>query len=122
MVRGITETDRRGHEAIIALDPTSGDAVALGEYVRSDERPSAAEVALVVTDDWQERGLGTALLEVLCDRARQDGVTTFTAFMLANNVEMMDLLQHIGPVRVVDRESGTVEVEVPIRAAEEHSD
>jgi GNAT superfamily N-acetyltransferase len=117
MVRDITETDRRDHEAIIALDPETGDAVGLGEYVRWADRPSAAEVALTVTDDWHERGVGTALLEVLCARAREGGITTFTAFMLAGNVQMMDLLEQVGPVRVVDREPGTVEVEVPIQVA-----
>jgi GNAT superfamily N-acetyltransferase len=122
MVRDLTQADRRDHEAVVALDPETGDAVGLGEYVRAAERPKVAEVAVAVADDWQERGLGTALLEVLCARAREDGVTSFTASMLASNAQMMDLLQHVGPVRVVDRGAGTVEVEVPIRAAEEHSD
>jgi GNAT superfamily N-acetyltransferase len=117
MVRDITETDRRAHEAIIALDPETGDAVGLGEYVRSAERPGVAELALTVADEWQDRGVGTALLEALCARAREDGITSFTALMLADNVQMMDLLEQVGPVRVVDREPGTVEVEVPIRAA-----
>lgn len=34
--------------------------------------------------------------------------------MLACNREMMDLLGQLGPVRIVDREAGTVEVEVPV--------
>jgi GNAT superfamily N-acetyltransferase len=114
-VRGITQTDRREHEAVVALDPETGDAIGLGEYVRSAERRGVAELALTVADDWQDRGVGTALLEALCARAREDGITRFTALMLSGNTPMMDLLEHVGPVRVVDRQAGTIEVEVPIR-------
>jgi GNAT superfamily N-acetyltransferase len=115
-VRNLTETDRREHEAVIALDPEAGDVVGLGEYVRSAERPDVAEVAVTVADDWQDRGVGTVLLEALCARAREDGISSFTALMLSGNTRMMDLLQHVGPVRVVDRQGSTVEVQVPIRA------
>ncbi len=55
-------------------------------------------------------------VEVIGARARQEGITRFTALMLAANKEMMDLLQELDPVRIVDRELGTVEIEVPIPA------
>jgi acetyltransferase len=116
-VRDLTQTDRRDHEAIVTLDPETGDVVGLGEYVRSVDRPNSAEVALAVTDEWQERGVGTVLLHALCAHARENDIATFTALMLAGNTQMMDLLQHVGPVRVVNRELGTVEVEVPLRGA-----
>lgn len=70
-----------------------------------------------MTDDWQRRGLGTVLLEVAGARAREEGITTFTALLLASNQEMLDLLQSLGPVRVVDRERATVEIEMPIPEA-----
>jgi hypothetical protein len=70
-----------------------------------------------VTDDWQRRGLGTVLLEVAGARAREEGITTFTTLLLASNQEMPDLLQSLGPVRVVDRERATVEIEMPISEA-----
>jgi hypothetical protein len=37
--------------------------------------------------------------------------------MLARNRDMMDLFQRLGPVRVVDREGGAVEIEVALPAA-----
>jgi hypothetical protein len=46
--------------------------------------------------------------------ARDEGVRMFTALMLASNHEMMDLFQHLGPVRVVGRAGGTIEIEVAI--------
>jgi hypothetical protein len=54
------------------------------------------------------------LLDVISARAREQGIRRFTALLLATNEEMLDLLERLGPVRVIDRECGTVEVEVPI--------
>ena len=113
-VRQLTGIDHRHHEAVIALDEEGTEALGVARYVREPERPDAAEVAVTVIDDWQGRGLGTLLLEVISARARQEGVRTFTAWMLAQNREMMDLFEHLGPVQVVDREAGTVEIEVPL--------
>jgi GNAT superfamily N-acetyltransferase len=97
----------------MALDEKSGEGVGVGRYVRDPQRPDTAEVAVTVADDWQGRGLGTMLLDALSARAEDEGITRFTALMLATNSEMMDLLEQLGPVRVVDRDAGAVEVEVP---------
>ena len=112
-VRYLTEIDHHDHEAIIALDERTGEGIGVARYVRDPQRPGVAEVAVTVIDDWQGRGLGTLLLEVLSARAREEGITTFTALMLATNQEMMDLFEALGPVRIVDREVGTVEIEMP---------
>ncbi len=113
-VRYLTEVDHHDHEAIVALDEKSGEGIAVVRYVRNPERPDVAEVAVTVVDDWQGRGLGTRLLEVASARARAEGVRSFTALMLATNHEVMSVLERLGPLRVVDREAGTVEVEMPI--------
>jgi GNAT superfamily N-acetyltransferase len=110
----LTEIDHHDHEAMIALDEATGDGIGIARYVRDSEHPDAAEVAVTVIDDWQGRGLGTLLLEVISARAREEGITTFTALMLATNKEMMDLTTALGPVRIVDRQAGTVEIEIPI--------
>ena len=65
-------------------------------------------------DDWQGRGLGTLLLDVISARARQQGINTFTALMPAENREMRGLLDRLGPVRIIDQDRGTVEAEVRI--------
>jgi GNAT superfamily N-acetyltransferase len=111
-LRYLVEIDHRNHEALIAVDEDVGEGVGVARYVRNQARPSAAEVAVTVVDDWQGRGLGTLLLEAITMRAREEGVDTFTALMLVDNSQMMDLLQRLGAVRVVDRAAGTVEVEV----------
>jgi GNAT superfamily N-acetyltransferase len=112
-LRYLTDLDHRDHEAMIALDE-SGDGVGVARYVRSAVRPDTAEVAVAVVDGWQGRGLGTLLLQAISGRARDEGVRTFTALMLASNHEMMDLFEHLGPVRIVGRGGGAVEIEVAI--------
>ena len=101
---------------MIALDEETGEGVGVARYVRDRERPDAAEVAVTVIDDWQGRGVGTLLLETLSGRARAEGITTFTALMLATNREMMELFEQLDPMRIVDQATGTVEIEVPIPA------
>lgn len=113
-IRYLTEIDHHDHEAMIALDEQTGEGIGVARYVRDADRRDVAEVAVTVIDDWQGRGLGTLLLEVISARAREEGVATFTALMLATNQEMMDLLLQLDPARIVDRETGTVEIEVPI--------
>jgi GNAT superfamily N-acetyltransferase len=112
-VRYLAEIDHHDHEAMIALDDHR-EGIGIARYVRDPDHPDMPEVAVTVIDDWQGRGLGTLLLEVVSARARAEGITRFTALMLATNKAMMDLLQELDPVRIVDRELGTVEIEVPI--------
>ena len=116
MVRYLIEVDHHDHEAIIALDDETGKGIGVVRYVRITGRRDTAEFAVTVIDDWQRRGLGTLLLEVISARAREEGITTFTALMLASNQEMMEVLNSLGPVRIVDRNLGTVEIEMPIPA------
>jgi GNAT superfamily N-acetyltransferase len=113
-IRYLTEIDHHDHEAMIALDEQTGEGIGVARYVRDPDQPDVAELAVTVIDDWQRRGLGTLLLEAISARARAEGITRFTALMLATNKEMMDLLRELDPVRIVDRELGTVEIEVPI--------
>ena len=115
MVHYMTELDHHDHEAVIALDEHGGEGLGDAFYVRDARRPDTAEVAVTVVDEWQGRGLGTLLLDVIGVRARDEGVGTFTALVLARNEAMMDLFQRLGPVRIVGRAAGTVEIEVAIR-------
>jgi hypothetical protein len=59
------------------------------------------------------------VLEAISARARKGGIGTFTALMLATNQEMMDLFKRLGPMRIVDQEAGTMEIEAPIPVVHE---
>jgi hypothetical protein len=57
-------------EALIAMDPDSKEAVAVGRFIRSGYE-GVAEIA--IADDWQNTGLGTALLEQLAVSSPMSG-------------------------------------------------
>jgi GNAT superfamily N-acetyltransferase len=114
IVTYLTDVDHHDHEALAAIDAATGEGVGVARFVRCEGRPDTAEAAVTVIDDWRGRGVGTALLDLLAERAREEGVVRFTALLLAENREMLELLDAIGPVRVVDRQSGTVEVEAEL--------
>jgi GNAT superfamily N-acetyltransferase len=93
-LRYLTEVNGRDHVALVAEYP--GDAVrrliAVARFVRLAEDPSAAEVAIVVADDWQRRGVGSLLSEDLAEEARHAGITRFTATMASDNVPAQRLM------------------------------
>jgi GNAT superfamily N-acetyltransferase len=114
-LRYLTEVDGHNHEAICAIDPTSGRGLAIGRFVRDREDPMRAEVAITVADDWQRRGLGKLLLERLADRAREEGVSSFTALVSHDNRNMKGLLGHIeAPAHVSHVSGGVAEWEIEL--------
>ena len=82
--------------------------MAVGRFVRDPADPSRAEVALTVTDDWQHRGLGKLLLARLADRAREVGISRFTALVALDNENMQKLLDRIDAPAAVARIGGNV--------------
>src|SRR3954453_12654135 len=113
-LRYLTEIDHRDHEALEALDPDGKISVGVARYVRDHERRNSAEIAVAVLESWQGRGVGKALLHRLADRARDEGITQFTALMLADNRPMRALLAVLGPTRLVSSEAGAVELAVDL--------
>lgn len=89
----LTEVDHRDHEAVLAFS-AEGEPVGVARYVRIDP-PEEAEVAVAVVDDWQGRGAGTALVERLVRRARENGIERFVATVLAENEDAVELFRHV---------------------------
>lgn len=110
----LTEVDHRRHEALVAVDPRSGDLIGSARYVRVPRERETAEVAVVVADDWQRRGLATALLHALSARARENGIERFRAYVASDNAVVVDALRRAGATRG-GREGSELEfnVEVP---------
>lgn len=109
----LTEIDHVDHEALVAVD-TQGTIIGVARYIRL-QRPSTAEFAIAVVDEWQHRGIGTALLNRLVDRARSNGIQSFSAVCLATNLEVVRLLEEIGrPVARHRAAGGVMEVEIEL--------
>jgi GNAT superfamily N-acetyltransferase len=115
----LTELDHAGHEALIAVTE-AGEIVGVARYVRDPEDRERAEAAVTVLDDWQGRGVGTALLGRLARRATENEVRYFTGVCLADNREMLQLFDDLGPTVRHGPEGDVIEVEVtlPTIAAE----
>jgi hypothetical protein len=56
-----------------------------------DERAQKAEIAIVIEDRWQGRGLGTRLLDELMGYANGRGIRCLRAYVLADNLRMLNL-------------------------------
>ncbi len=97
-VRYFLAVDHHDHEALVVTAQETGERLGIGRYVRLEDRPEAAEVAFTVADAWQGRGVGSFLLDALAERARENGITVFTAEMLASNHAMRALFEHLGEV------------------------
>jgi RimJ/RimL family protein N-acetyltransferase len=109
-----TEVDHHDHEALVAIDPATGQGIGVARFIRSRVDPDVAELAVAVADDWQGQGVGNRLTEALADRARSEGVKRFTALMLAENELMLNLIKHLGAVHDMHLENGIVEVTVDV--------
>jgi GNAT superfamily N-acetyltransferase len=93
----LTELDHHDHEALLAIDARSGSCAGVARFVRiADE---VAEPAVVVADRWHRLCLGTALLAQLAERARAEGITRFSAVVLAENRDAIRLLERLGEAK-----------------------
>jgi RimJ/RimL family protein N-acetyltransferase len=113
-LRYLTEVDHRDHEALVALEPGSGHGIGVARFVRSADDPELAEVAVAVADSWHNRGVATALLDRLTQRAREEGVRRFSAEVLAENRPMLELIDELGDVTLRHLDHGAVEIEVEL--------
>jgi len=85
-------------------------------YALSKDR---AEVAFVVSDDFQEKGVGTAMLGVLAEIAEKNGIKIFEANVRPDNHKMVKCFRDSGfPVKTYVK-YGTIVVEMPTALTEE---
>ncbi len=108
------EVDYLEHFVFVLTDGPDGPVVADARFVRAVDNPVQAEVAFIVGDAYQGRGIGTFLMGALAVAARDDGVQRFTARVLSDNAPMRAILDHFGAVWHRD-DLGVVntEIEVP---------
>jgi GNAT superfamily N-acetyltransferase len=104
--------DHHDNEAFLAV--VGGEVVGHAMYVRL-ENERCAEVAFVVEDGWQSRGIGKLLLSQIAEKARARGVEYFTGGVLEGNQRVLDLLDAVfTEVRYVVS-AGLYQFRVPLR-------
>jgi len=94
----LTNLDDNQRFALVAYERDDPIETGLGvaRWFRDRSDQTKAEAAVVVKDDYQRRGLGTALLCALVDEAQSRGITTFTATVLWDNRALLDELASVG--------------------------
>jgi acyl-CoA hydrolase/RimJ/RimL family protein N-acetyltransferase len=88
--------------------------VGMAQYL-IDENTHTAEVAFVVRDDYQGKGIGAALLSYLTYLARKSGLHGFTAAVLMENRQMLQLFDNMGFVIEKRAEGGMYELKMSFR-------
>jgi GNAT superfamily N-acetyltransferase len=83
-----------------------GEVVGVARWEPTGDRDDTVEVAFVVQDGWQNRGLGTWLLLDLLAAAQTRHHQRFVAYVLADNTRMLDLITRFTDVEQRRIESG----------------
>jgi GNAT superfamily N-acetyltransferase len=108
-----TNVDGVSDAAIVATTGTRGRIVGVARYCRLT--PTSAEVAFVVEDAYQGRGIGGRLMRHLRELALANGATVFVADVLSDNTPMFHLLRQTGTTRT-RYDHGVCEIEVDLVA------
>ena len=116
-VTWLTNVDHHDREAIVAVH--EDEIIGVVRYDRLLDRHDAAEIAIVVADDWQRLGVATELIDRLIAHASLHGVTNFVADTLYDNRAVRSMLASIGTT--IARETwidGAVQIEMQLEAPE----
>lgn len=115
--------DYRRTMSIVGLkgDPGESRIIAEARYVRSPDRPYA-DVAFVVDEVYQGRGIAKYLYAMLTRIAREQGLEGFTADVLASNKSMLKVFESAaeGPIKAV-LDGGIYELTIPFEKTEGRS-
>jgi acetyl coenzyme A synthetase (ADP forming)-like protein len=97
--------------ALVATAGPDHAIVAHGAYVRID--PGRAEIAFVVAEAWQGRGIATIMLAHLAAVAQQHGIAMFAAEVMSANHRMIQVFRDSGFEVDVRAKDGVLEVQFP---------
>jgi GNAT superfamily N-acetyltransferase len=113
----LANLDPEQHLAVIGLiTETDGRerAVGVARFARSTPAAPEAEVAIVVRDDFQRKGLGRYLLEILAEQAREVGITHLTGWVAAENLRLMKLIKKLDLTVKTETRHGEIKIRVAI--------
>lgn len=97
------------------VTPEGGvDGVGVARYARDPEDADTAELALLVVDAYQGRGIGRTLLARLATAAVERGIAFFRGLVLVDNHPMLRLLREYAPDMVLHRIDDFYRVDVPL--------
>jgi GNAT superfamily N-acetyltransferase len=124
-LRYLTELDGHNHFAIGVVRPLPGgreEGIGIARFVRLKEDPEVAEPAVTVIDEYQGRGVGTALLRRIVDAAHEHGIKKFRCDFLADNQRARSIIDDLDDGAIVYRKRSvvTLEFRLPSPQPDEH--
>ena len=119
LVEPFLESDWLERGALVGTLTENGaeKIVALANYARLRD-PNVAEAAFTVADEHQGRGIGTRMLEQLAERAAAAGIERFVTEVMADNAQMLRVIEHAGFEISRALDHGTFEITFPIEPTE----
>jgi acetyltransferase len=111
-----SDYDREMPLVVERRDPKTGEAEILG-VGRLSKIPGQdeAEFAILVSDEYQNKGLGTKLLSTLVQIARDEKLSRVSADILPDNLEMQRVCEKIGFKLVRDTQENDVHAEILLK-------
>lgn len=113
----LVDVDGYDHVAIgAAIEHPDGaeEGIGVARFIRYEDQPTVAEVAVTVIDAYQGQGLGRIMLRYLARAARERDVESFRADTFANNVRMRALFDELGPTEVLERAGPVLTLDIPL--------
>jgi len=98
----------------VVMEEGQESIIVIGSYSRIPHT-DFAEVAFVVRDDWQRKGLGSILLDYLIEIAEERRLSGFTAWVLTDNTRMMHIFKNCGYLVKYRIEGGLYHVTVEFK-------
>jgi len=91
----LTQLDYARAMAFVAFDETSGEMVGVVR-IHSDSIYQSGEYAILLRSDLKARGLGWALMQLIIEYARSEGLKTVSGDVLAENTVMLEMCRNLG--------------------------
>ena len=97
-LRRLTHVDYDREFALVAIfnDGAQNHIIGVSRYSRKDIEQKEAELAVVVQDTYQNRGVGTLLLRQLSVIAHDYGIDTFIGYVLTDNDKLFKMIDNAG--------------------------
>jgi GNAT superfamily N-acetyltransferase len=113
LISRLVDVDHRQRDALNALDDRGIAGVARYAAFPAED---TYDVAVVVADDWQGKGLGRLLIRRLAHIARLRGISRFHATMFGDNQRALALVRSLWPRASFSLGAGEIEADIPLRA------
>jgi GNAT superfamily N-acetyltransferase len=110
MLAYLTEVDHYNKESLVAL--VGDEMVGHAMYARQEARE--AEMAIVVEDRWQSKGIGKFLLSRLAEEAEHRGIEAFTGTVLGENSDALRFFSSVLFKAKVEIKNSVYHLHVPL--------